>query len=530
MEKCSLKIEKSLTKIDLDALIPREDFEVTDEQGFDIGRMMNAIKSTDLKQGSLFFSVIRKPDFQRETNEWDDDKIVSLIESFLDGDLIPAIILWRNSAGSYTFVLDGAHRLSALAAWVNDDYGDGVISQAFYGPQISDAQIEVGKRVRNNIVKKIGTYRDYEIAAQRIDQVKDGLIKRRASNLGIIAMQVQWVAGDAQKAEHSFHKINLSATPINDTELRLLQSRRKPHAIASRAIIRSGKGHKYWSKFDQDNQKIIETLASEINAVFFEPELKTPIRTLDLPIGGKAKSARSLPMVLEFVDIVNQIKSDNDLKDDLDGKQTIECIKKTKKMIDRINSNHPSSLGLHPAIYFYSKDGQHKPTSLYAVASFIMELETHNALDDFIKVRQQFENLLKDHDYVIQQIWRHYRGGTRAYEHIKDFYLEVMKRCSSEKTNEQIIDEISQSKEFDYVLRQTEVREGTAGADFTKATKSAAFIRDALQRALRCEICGGLIHVNATSIDHEVRKSDGGTNSVTNAQLTHPYCNTTYKN
>lgn len=521
--------EKFLTKIDLDALIPREDFDVADIQDFDTARMMNAIKSTDLKQGSLLFSVIRKPDFQRETNEWDEDKIISLVESFLDGDLIPAIILWRN-ASSYTFVLDGAHRLSALAAWVNDDYGDGMISQGYYGPQISDSQIETGRKIRNKIAEKIGTYRDYESRAQRIDQVTDNLIKRRLLNLGIMAMQVQWVAGDAEKAENSFHKINLSATPINDTELKLLQSRKKPYAIASRAIIRSGKGHKYWSKFDEGIQKNIETLASEINAVFFEPELKTPIRTLDLPIGGKAKSARSLPMVLEFVNIVNQIKSDNDPKDDLDGNETIECLTKTKKMIDRINSNQPSSLGLHPAIYFYSKNGQHKPTSLYAVAAFIMELEAHNSLNNFIKIRQQFESLLNDHDYVIQQIWRHYRGGTKAYEHIKDFYLEVMKRLSFNKTNEQIMDEIAQTKEFDYILRQTEIKEGTVGADFTKSTKSAAFIRDALQRALRCKICGGLIHVNATSIDHEIRKSEGGTNSVTNAQLTHPYCNTTYKN
>jgi len=45
--------------------------------------------------------------------------------------LIPAIILWNS--GRYIFTIDGAHRLSALIAWVLDDYGDGIISQTFFG-------------------------------------------------------------------------------------------------------------------------------------------------------------------------------------------------------------------------------------------------------------------------------------------------------------------------------------------------------------------------------------------------------------
>lgn len=109
-----------MAKVDLDALIPREDFEVSDVEDSDRGGKTQTIQIRDLEKGSFFYNIIRKPDFQRETNEWDPKRISYLIESFVDGDLIPAIILWRN-AGSYTFVLDGSHRLSALAAWANDD-------------------------------------------------------------------------------------------------------------------------------------------------------------------------------------------------------------------------------------------------------------------------------------------------------------------------------------------------------------------------------------------------------------------------
>ena len=68
-------------------------------------------------------------------------------------------------------------------------------------------------------------------------------------------MQLQWVRGGASKAEQSFFKINQHAVPINQTESRLLQSRSKPNTLAARAIIRSGTGHKYWSRFDSDVRK-----------------------------------------------------------------------------------------------------------------------------------------------------------------------------------------------------------------------------------------------------------------------------------
>ena len=131
-----------MAKVNLDALIPREDFEVTDVEESDRGGKTTTIQIRDLEKSSFFFNVIRKPDFQRETNEWEPKRVYSLIESFVDGDLIPAIILWRN-AGSYTFVLDGSHRLSALASWVNDDYGDKEISKKFYDGIIPEDQIRI---------------------------------------------------------------------------------------------------------------------------------------------------------------------------------------------------------------------------------------------------------------------------------------------------------------------------------------------------------------------------------------------------
>src|SRR5690606_10604782 len=95
------------------------------------------------------------------------------------------------------------------------------------------------------------------------------------------ALNIQWVRGNAEKAEASFFKINTKGTPLDKIENLLLSNRRKPIAIAARAVIRSGMGHKYWSGFPPKAQEELESLASELHRTLFEPEVTSPIKTLD---------------------------------------------------------------------------------------------------------------------------------------------------------------------------------------------------------------------------------------------------------
>src|SRR6476469_3123734 len=156
------------------------------------------ISIRDLEQNSFFYPSLRKPDFQRETNEWDAQKICEFIESFLDGDLIPAVILWRSSGSDY-FVIDGSHRLSSLIAWINDDYGDGKISKDFYD-DIVEEQKSAAQTVRKLINDRIGSYKSYQSSTQHRGEV-DSKTLERARNLGVLGIQLQWVEGDVRKAE-----------------------------------------------------------------------------------------------------------------------------------------------------------------------------------------------------------------------------------------------------------------------------------------------------------------------------------------
>ena len=152
-----------------------------------------------------------------------------MIESFVDGELIPAIILWRNQSG-YIFVIDGAHRLSSLGAWINDDYGDGIVSLKYYENYVSEEQRKIAEKTRKLVNEKIGSFREIMEICRNVNVSTDERKKKIAKNLGALALQLQWVEGNADKAEDSFLKINQLATKISNAELELIQNRNYAYA------------------------------------------------------------------------------------------------------------------------------------------------------------------------------------------------------------------------------------------------------------------------------------------------------------
>lgn len=513
-----------MLKVNLDALISREDFEVSDTG--QIPDKASNIKINDLQKGAFFYSALRKPDFQRETSEWTPAKILEFIKSFLEGDLIPAIILW--SAGRYIFVIDGAHRLSALLSWVHDDYGDGFISQSFFNHDIDDEQKAIAKKTRTLVNSEIGSFKEYQESVENQNKANPNILNK-ALRLGYTSVQLQWVSGGADKAEASFFKINQEAAPINDTEKELLKARSKPHAIAARAIIRAGTGHKYWSKFSDSVKDQIENLAKDINDSLFEPKLTSPIKTLDLPLAGKGYSSETLALIFDFIRISNGLHNKAETPDDdINGETTLQYLKNAQRIIRRISTTHPSSFGFHPAVYFYSSKGRYQHTAFLAIVDLIIDIEKNKSHQIFTKTRYTIESFLINNKHIINQITYKYGSGLKSFRHIKGLLLLLMAEINS-GINETDKLKLAVGKEYPF-LRFEQLPIDGKTADFSRETKSEIYINEAIKNALHCPICGGLVHKNSLTFDHIERKQDGGSSDASNGQIAHPYCNSTIKN
>lgn len=202
MARHLLKVGGAPVDVNLDALIPCEDFEASRDGDAPVKQ---TIDIKDLERDAFFYRALRKPDFQRETDQWDPKRVAGLIITFIEGDLIPAVILWKNK--ELLFVIDGSHRLSALIAWVQDDYGDGELSQRFCNYSVPEEQLKVADRTRELINKAIGSYEQHQKAIKEPDKYGPDIIKR-AHALASLPLQLQWVRGNAEKAEDSFVRIN----------------------------------------------------------------------------------------------------------------------------------------------------------------------------------------------------------------------------------------------------------------------------------------------------------------------------------
>ena len=522
--------------VNLDAMIARADF--ADKESEDkVFETVSTISLRDFTKGGLIGPNLRKPDFQRETNHWSPEQVVSLLECFINGDLIPSVILWQSP--TYLFVIDGGHRLSVLRAWVEDDYGDGPISQKFFGYEISSEQKKSADNTRKLLASaNIDSWQHF---LSKIDDNSEVPIpdtdRRRISTIISRGLPIQWVKGDPDKAATSFFKINTKGTPLDDVEELLLKNRKKSISIAARAVIRASKGHRYWSAFDNNKIQEIERFAKELHKVLFKPELQRPIKTLALPLGGAQAVRTALQILIEFILISNKNqqglpKEIGKYPDDTDGSGTIEALKRSLKLAKRITGNDGGSLGLHPAVYFYGPTGRHSEPLFLGTAMLFSKKLAHNDqtfFDKFTTAREKLETILiKNKDLIATIVQKHY-SKERADKYL--FMLEgiIALILEDQEVDEHMLVSLSGFKGKKLVAANL----STLVSDtkkFSEDTKSEVFINTALSSALKCPICRGYLDPEkSVSYDHITRIRENGIGDSDNCQLTHPYCNQSVK-
>jgi len=514
-------------RVNLDAMIPREDFAIQEEESaidllrdFPIGY---------LASDNAILKLLRKPDFQRETNHWTPDQIATFVASFVDNEVIPSLILWRSP--TYVFVIDGGHRLSALRAWMLDDYGDGPASLTFYKGEISDDQKRVAKRTRRLIEQRIGRFTKLK---EMVDSKVASDEVRRAKVLFTRALTLQWVTGTADVAETSFFKINSQGTPLDETEEMLIRNRRKPIAISARAILRAGAGHKYWSAFEEAVREEIEGRASDFYDLLFEPEIDQPLKTLDVPLGGSVSPVDALSLLIEFLTISASRdatpRNISDYTDDHTGEATIEILGRSLEILNRFTGNSPESLGLHAAVYFYNERGKYSRFLFLGLTALVVDKIRNNDgafFKLFARGRERLERFLIENKSLIGIILQNLGKGQRIPRMADLFkFLVAQSAAGIDVKPEAAIEHLGLRGRFFDI---------TSGAPatplFSDDTKSMAFVRDAISTAMKCPLCKGLLDPKkSVSYDHKVRKADGGGGDLDNVQLVHPYCNSAVKN
>lgn len=503
--------------VNLDALIPREDFIAPPDDNSGAGESgKQSASATDLTRGESFFSTLRKPDFQRETVAWSPAAVCDFIEAFVSNDLIPAVICWQSPA-RLTFIIDGAHRLSAIIAWIMDDYGAGSESIKFYG-KIPDEQERMHLKTRDLVNKRVGSYVQWRTETMNPGSFPE--LKQKVRSLAHAKVPLLWVPGnDATKAEKAFFTINQSAVEIDSTELKILNARSRPNAVAARSIVRNATGTKYWESFSSDGQKAIIETAKAIYSALYSPPLQTPPRSEELPVAGHGYGSQSLPLIFDLVNIANGLPVEDSGKNKKkylipqghskpDEETTVKTVRETERLVRRITGKHASSLGLHPGVYFYATNFRHQPTAVLAVAKFITDLEAANAFVEFADNREEFEEFLVNHKMYINQLTIKHGSMVKGYLPICDYYHFVLDRINNGRIEKEVEADLAADPKYQTLVKERPTPSKRAKT-FSQDAKNAKLLSDVLEKAFVCPLCPGAYRQKGNAIRSRYRKVKG---------------------
>lgn len=148
---------------------------------------------------------------------------------------------------------------------------------------------------------------------------------------------------------------------------------------------------------------------------------------------------------------------------------------------------------------------------------------------DFITVRKTFEEFLVANRTLQNQIIRKYGATPSGRKHLLEFYVNALQIIADGAGISEVTPKLQEMPSYTYLQPSEAAYEGVTPTRFSTQVRSGIVVQELLTTSHRCPICDGWVPTQAISVDHKIRRIDGGKATDDNGQLTHPYCNTGFK-
>jgi hypothetical protein len=558
-------------RVYLDHLIHRQSLRyappVADESGLrptSTHRSDHNIRFADIREDGWANKFV-KPDFQRATCAWDPKACATFLSSVLRGRIIPSIILWRSSETGLVYVLDGAHRLSVLRAWMIDDWGDK--AGDFYKKNENYQEILDAARATREVVRnEIGLFEDYVEAQKEWNKIAmTGGAPRQAMSeekakmamfyLDIIVssrtLHAQWEDGDYAAAEESFLAINRQGVPLDELESLLIEYRNGSMARVIMSIASAGASGHYWPNPVEgstlpahvlDKLNGMNERCGRLHHLLFVPPFDEKITDVNVPFINAPGHFRLhlhlvelLPLLSEGAAIGGERLPEIMAKDSKLSMQ--ELIVNADELLTRIEkkvlhlggpSKASLSLALVPLIYWYNRKGIFVRALMYGWVHWLLsgtDSEVQERKIAVSSIRGELEESLIRYKDEFADIQHRGGAGLKSLAAITSFSQKLVEallltRGDAPSDRDAKISAIFGAK--------AETRKGQSGASraFSRSKQAEINVRELLGSSLRCEICGGVIDLKqGVQYDHKEEHSTGGLTVPENGRPTHPFCN-----
>ena len=516
---------------------------------------------------------LRKPDFQRATSAWTAKDCADLLEDVLKEQVVPSVIMWL-SPDNLQYVLDGGHRISVLLAWVRDDWGDKVSSEDYQDPVLEENSKLAAKQVREELKKReIGKFQEYldaeeaytniEAAKRIPEQEMDtaslhyARLVRRWDAVKI-GFPIQWVKGNYQKAEESFLKINKSGRRLSDWETKLVENRTSSFARTVMSIAEISNANHCWTENAPEigndpvlKQKVNEILTNvrTLHGLLFEPPHRKPIKDEIQPLMATSLTKpETKPFYLAELLTITEgkkgqkpeweslIKRDKNARVSIIIENGLLLTQHALAVVSNIYGSSPRSLALMPLVYFYNQQGTYVRSLLYGMIYWLnhgsetRDIQNRKLL--FTAHRSAFEKVLIDYkSTIIQRIARRIGSGpevtyptARYLNGLLELLIQFDDDVDSDAFHEAhktLIETLGKKTD-----KEDEIEKVSASRTFRGLQKDEIQVSTFLGMFPKCGICEGRFHPSLDNqIDHVQDFGKGGKTVVSNARITHPFCN-----
>ncbi|NMY43027.1 DUF262 domain-containing protein [Pseudomonas sp. WS 5013] len=501
-----------------------------------------------------------KPDFQRATCAWTPEGCADFLSSVIRQRIIPSIILWKSNDTGLVYVLDGAHRLSVLRAWMLDDWGDK--SGDFYKKNENhDEVIAAAQETRALISKTVGAFSDFEDASKELRRLNsEGEAPRQKMSpqrfemaqfyndivFSSRTLHAQWESGDYRAAEESFLAINRQGVPLDDLESTLIEFRNGSYSRIIMSIANSGASGHYWPEpSSQDNlpaalQNSIREFSPRCEAIhnlLFVPPFDSKILEINVPFMVSPGHFRKHQHLIEILPLLshetainkeslnNILSIDHKLpaQDVISNAQNI--LLKIEEKLSHLGSlkSSPNSISLAPLVYWYNRQGNYVRGLFYGFCHWMLsgsDVEIKNRKIIYSSIRGRFEEALIEYKDEFSDIQHKGGAGLKSIGKISSTLQDlanIIIECSDSEINEKLENLFGNSKK---------ASKASKSRSFTPKSRTEINIREMLKSAIKCEICGGIVDlkqdIQYDHIDHYSRSKDS---TPSNGRPTHPFCN-----
>jgi tetratricopeptide (TPR) repeat protein len=559
-------------KVYLDHLIRRESlrYQRPKEQVPIASRPKEVLRLSDLQNPNRV-KLLRKPDFQRETWAWTPDDCVSLLESIVNDQVIPSIIMWSSPDNGFDYILDGGHRVSVVLAWLYNDWGDNLSSDLYRDDEHERSIKAAAREVREYLNVRVGTISDYQSAESAIEQAmlngqspqrdlpasvfKRGYFYQRLLK-GHVDLHVLWATGDYEKAEQSFLKINKSGRQLSDWEIKLVDNRNSSFARIVMSVASVSSSRNYWPSHITDAidasilERKVQAITLGIDRIYdtlFKPSYQSQIQTLQQPLLVAPGSHQRPYYLAELLTVLEGgrgqlAETERLLSQDKNAtpEQIIDngwrLVDRTLDVLDHLvgDQTKSQSLAIVPALYFYTETGRYVRSLLYGFIFWLFAGSDRDVLQRkraFAAHRSAFEQILiEKKDDMVTGLTRRTGSGPDITAQTAQYFDGILRLLDKHHDATQSTEFLKEYGDFtknivSKVPRAPHSVEGR-GRIFTDRQRSTVVLRALLSNPVRCGICGGILDAAmGAQMDHKTPFAQGGRTEVGNAQLAHPFCN-----